>query len=130
MKGQFFIIASVIIVFTLVGLIRYIYDFGSINLSEIEEMGELNYISYIKKTLNDTAYSSYLVDEDCDKLIMDLDSTINFLENRLKEKGINLEISYQINCFPTGIPPPTISFSYSITTKNLYTSTNFAITIT
>lgn len=126
MKGQFFIIASVIIVFTLVGLVGYIHDFGSIDLTEIGRMGELKYIDYIKDVLNETSYSSYS-SRDCNKLRKDLDSTNNFLKDELIKKGIVLDIDYQTSCPPPN--PVIINFNFSIKTSKLETLTEFGVTV-
>jgi len=120
MKGQFFVIASVIMVYTLMLIIQYFYDFSYINLPELESMDELYFIQYIKNSLNTTVISSYNSSMDCDKLYKDINSTGNFLKNEMISRGINLIISNQITC-----PPPVVSFNFSLKTPNLYTVTDF-----
>jgi len=115
MKGQFFVIATVIMIFTLMALIRYFYDFSDIDLPKLKEISELNYIPYIKDSLNNTVVSS---SEDCDKLQADINTTKIFLENEMIKRGINLNITY------TGVCPP-IDFNFTIKTSNLYTETMF-----
>ena len=123
MKGQFFIIASVIIVFSLAGLITYVYDFGSVDLTRVEEISGLNYIEHVKKSLNETVHASYS-SEDCVKLELDLNSTIDYLEEQLSKKGIILKINYMYSC-----PPPDYDFIFSIKTADLYSETNFRVTV-
>jgi hypothetical protein len=119
MKGQFFVMATVIMIFTLMALIRYFYDFSDINLPKLKEISELNYIPYIKESLN-TTVASYT--GDCDKLQEDLNATKNFLENEMIKRGINLTINY------TGYCPP-IGFNFTIRTSNLYTETAFTTSL-
>jgi hypothetical protein len=117
MKGQFFVMATVIMILTLMALIRYFYDFSEIDLPQIKEISELNYIPFIKETLDDTVAS---FNNDCNKLQDDLTYTKDFLENKMIERGMNLSINYQFNC-----PPPNILFNFTIRTSNLYTETLF-----
>jgi ABC-type antimicrobial peptide transport system permease subunit len=123
MKGQFFIISSVIIVFSLAGLITYVYDFGSIHLTKVSVMGELDYITYIKTVLNKTVHSSYS-SNDCYKVDMDVNSTIDYLKKELVKKGIILTVNYVRTC-----PAPDFDFTFNIKTTSLYTETNFRITV-
>jgi hypothetical protein len=115
MKGQFFVMATVIMIFTLMALIRYFYDFSDINLPKLKEISELNYIPYIKESLNSTV-ASYT--GDCDKLQDDLNATKIFLEDEMIKRGINLTINYTVYC-------PPINFNFTIKTSNLYTETVF-----
>ena len=123
MKGQFFIIASVIIVLSLAGLITYVYDFGSIDMTEVGEMGSFEYIDYIRKSLNKTVYSSYSTN-DCNKLRQDLDYTIEFLKSELSKKGIMLIANYDMNVV---CPPVDVDFNYSLKTPKSYTVTEFSV---
>jgi hypothetical protein len=118
MKGQFFVMSTVIMILTLMALIRYFYDFSDIDLPRLKEMSELNYIPFIKEILDDTVAS---FNGDCDKLQGDLTFTKNFLENRMIGRGINLSITYNGYC-------PPIDFNFTIRTSNLYTETFFTST--
>jgi len=120
MKGQFFVIATVIMIYTLVLVVQYIYDFSDINLTQLEEMGELYYIQYIKEALNKTVLGSYNSSLDCNKLTSDIDATKKFLQDEMIRKGINLTITYTKSC-----PPPTVFFNFSLRTSNLYSITEF-----
>lgn len=124
MKGQFFVMASVIIVYTLMLIIQYFYDFSDINLTELENMNEIYLIQYIKESLNTTIMSSYNSTGDCGKLVKDINLTEIFLKNEMISRGINLTlIEKQITC-----PPPTVKFNFSLRTSNLYTLTGFTYT--
>ena len=107
--------ATVIMIFTLMALIRYFYDFSDINLPKLKEISELNYIPYIKDSLNSTV-ASFL--GDCDKLQDDINATRIFLENEMIKRGMNLTINYTGYCQPIG-------FNFTIRTSNLYTETVF-----
>lgn len=123
MKGQFFIIASVIIVLSLTGLITYVYDFGSIDMIEVGEMGSFEYIGYIRESLNKTVYSSYSTN-DCNRIRADLNYTIDFLKKELSKKGITLIADYDMNVV---CPPIDIDFNYSLKTPKSYTVTEFSV---
>lgn len=123
MKGQFFIIASVIIVLSLAGLISYVYDFGSIDMTEVGEMGSFEYIDYIRESLNKTVYSSYSTN-DCNRVRADLDYTIEFLKSELSKKGITLIANYDMNVV---CPPVDIDFNYNLKTPKSYTITEFSV---
>ncbi len=125
MKGQFFIIASVIIVLSLATLIAYVYDFGSIELTEVGENGPLEQLGYIKTSLNSTVYSSFS-SRDCNKLRTDVNSTIKYLKNELSKNGITLTVDYflELPC-----PPVDIDFNYSLKTHELFTITEFSVFI-
>jgi hypothetical protein len=118
MKGQFFVMSTVIMILTLMALIRYFYDFSDIDLPRLKEISELNYIPFIKETLDDTVDS---FNGDCSKLQDDLTFTKEFLENRMIGRGINLSITHSGYC-------PPIDFSFTIRTSNLYTETFFTST--
>jgi len=94
-------------------------DFGNINLTGVGEMGKLKQIDNIKQVLNRTVYSSY-VNGDYNKLVIDLDSTANLLEKEFKKKGITLNIEYVYIA-------PNITFTFNITTEELFSSTKFGV---
>jgi len=110
--------ATVIMILTLMALIRYFYDFSDINLPRLKEISELNYIPFIKETLNDTVNS---FNGDCDKLQDDLTFTKDFLENKMIGRGIRLNITYNGYC-------PPIDFSFTLSTTDMHTETNFTST--
>jgi len=115
--------ASVIMMYTLMLIIQYFYDFSDINLTEIESMNELYFIQYIKDSLNTTIKSSYSSTGDCLKLEKDINLTEDFLKNEMIVRGINLTIQKQIAC-----PPPVVNFKFNLKTPNLYTVTEFRTT--
>jgi hypothetical protein len=115
MKGQFFIVATVIMVITLMALVRYFYGFSGINLQGIKEKSELNYIPFIKDSMNEVINS---FNGDCDKLRTDLEYTKNFLESSMIKRGMSLDIIYVFNC-----PPPDISFVFQIKSSSILIET-------
>jgi len=121
MKGQFFVMATVIMIYTLMAMIQYIYDFSDINLVQIKTVTELDYIQYIKDSLNNTVMSSFLPNKDYEKVESDINSTIIFLKNKMIERGISLAVRYNFitDCYPN----LNVSFIFSIKTSNLYTIT-------
>ena len=112
-----------IIVLSLAGLITYVYDFGSIDMTEVGEIGSFEYIDYIRESLNKTVYSSYSTN-DCNKLRQDLDYTIEFLKSELSKKGIMLIANYDMNVV---CPPVDVDFNYSLKTPKSYTVTEFSV---
>ncbi|MFH0928982.1 MAG: hypothetical protein V1818_01345 [Candidatus Aenigmatarchaeota archaeon] len=110
MKGQFFMVATVIMIITLMSLVRYFYSFSDINLTQLKEMSELEYVPFVKQSLDDViaSYSG-----DCAKLQTDFDETVVFLENRMIERGIVLDIEYSVSC-------PSVSFAFNITTSETF----------
>jgi len=119
MKGQFFIIATVIMIYSLILAIQYVYDFADIPLTQPEEMGELYYIQHIKDSLIGTVNNSYN-NGGCDRLDADVDATEKFLIDEMIKKGITLTIDSSIvGC------PPTASFTFNLRTSELYTETSF-----
>ncbi|MHA1988977.1 MAG: hypothetical protein ACW98D_20345 [Promethearchaeota archaeon] len=119
MKGQFFIISTVIIVSALMVIVQHLYDFGKVDLTNVEEMRELDYIGIVKDTLRNTIIDSTRVWGDCSKLNKDLNYSIYFMKNKLKEKGINLEISYNIHSACGA------DFNFNISTSDYFSETNF-----
>ena len=89
MKGQFFIIATVIIVASLITITAYFYDYSKIDLTDVSDLQELEYIQDIKDVLNQTAEISYSR-SNCNSFIQDMNDAEDFLENMLIEKGIVL----------------------------------------
>jgi hypothetical protein len=109
--------ATVIMIYTLMTMIQYIYDFSDINLVQLKKMAEIYYIQYIKDTLNKTVVSSSY---DCpNKLEIDLNATENFLKSEMISRGINLTISHVISCPPSF----NVRFNFSLKTPELYTFT-------
>jgi hypothetical protein len=115
--------ASVIMIYCLMMIIQHIYDFGNINLTQLESTGELYYIQYIKDSLNKTAISSYS-SLDCSKLEPDINATENFLKNEMISRGISLIVNHNINC------PSNVDFNFSLKTSNLYTFIEFRTSLT
>jgi hypothetical protein len=118
MKGQFFVIATVIMIYTLMTMIQYIYDFSDINLVQLKKMTEIYYIQYIKDALNKTVVGSYS-SLDCNKLTSDINAVEILLKNVMISRGINLTINHQINC-PNS---PLAYFNFSLSNPKLYTFT-------
>ena len=110
-------VATVIMVITLMSVVRYFYSFSDINMPEVKEKSELNYIPFIKDSLSGII-DSY--NGDCNKLQTDLNTTKNFLKRSMIERGIVLDIIYNLNC-----PPPSASFNFTIRTSEFYTETLF-----
>lgn len=118
MKGQFFVVATVIMIIALMALVRYFYSFSYINLPQSKEISELDYIPYINQSMNDVVLS---YNGDCNKLLTDIETNKNFIENSLIERGIDLEIVYTFNCVsPT---PPDVKFDFRITSPNIQVTT-------
>lgn len=113
MKGQFFIISTVIIVAALIVLVQYLYDYRKVDLTTLEESQELNYIQQVKDNLKSTIDNS-----DCTRLEQDLTDTEKFLENQMIKQGITLKITHTIvNCHS--------SFEFNISSSGFFSNTKF-----
>jgi len=121
MKGQFFVVATVIMIYTLMTMIQYIYDFSDINLVQLKKTTELDSIRYIKDVLEQTVISSNS-SLDCNKIDIDLSSTEDFLEREMISRGINLTISHTIINCP---PDVNVNFVLRIKSSNIYVETFF-----
>ena len=114
MKGQFFIIASVIMVSATILLVQYLFDFTKIDLTKLEERRELDYIQPIKDVLIQT-----IKDSDCSVLEKELAYTESFVKSQMIKKGIVFDSSHRIiNC-------PTTFFNFTLRTTNSLTKTEF-----
>ena len=113
--------ATVIMVYTLMAMIQYIYDFSDIDMVQIKKMTELDSIQYIKDSLNQTVISSNS-SLDCDKVGIDLNSARNFLKTEMISRGLNLTVSYSIVTCP---PNVNVAFNFTIRSPNAYTFTQF-----
>jgi hypothetical protein len=120
MKGQFFIISSVIMVYIIILTFQYLSSFNDIGASKNSDTQGLSYIPYIKDTLNRTVYTS-LISNDCSRLSADLNYTRNFLKSEMMKRGVNLAIYYVVDCNL----PVNVQFNFTATDRNLYSFTNF-----
>ena len=122
MKGQFFVMATVIMIYTLMTMIQYIYDFSDINLVQLKTVTEFDYIQYIKDVLYQTVISSNS-SLDCNKVDFDLKSTEILLERNMISRGIKLSVNHSIS----SCSPLNVYFNFSIKTSKLYTFTEFNV---
>ena len=123
MKGQFFVMSTVIMIYTLMTLVHYIYDFSDVNLIQLKKMSELNYIQDIKYELNKTVISSNQ-SQDCPRKIEgDINATETLLKNVMISRGINLTVEHNIICGS----PMNVSFSFNLITPEIYTVTEFIV---
>lgn len=120
MKGQFFIIATVVIISSLSLIIRYLYDFNKINLTKLDEMYELNYIQYVKESYKETI-DVVLSNDGCDRLEIELNYTTKFLKDNLNKKGIIMLTEGPI--IETGCSSVKLNFSF--VSSEFYTHTTF-----
>lgn len=113
MKGQFFIIASVIMVSATMLLVQYLFDFAKTDLTKLEERRELDYIQPIKDVLIQTAKES-----DCSVWEKELAYTESFVKSQMIKKGIVFDSSHRItDC--------TVYFDFTLKTTNSLTKTEF-----
>ena len=119
MKGQFFVVATVIMIITLMSLVRYFYGFSAIDLPSIKEISELNYIPFIRESLGSVVDAS---GEDCAKLQTDLDSAIEFIEDRMISRGVKTIITYNIYDCPSDTR---VDFYFNMT-PGIFTETYFS----
>jgi hypothetical protein len=117
MKGQFFIIASVIMISATIVLIQYLFDYGKIDLSSLEERGSLDYIQPIKNSLIKTIQNS-----GCDVLDQELNYSESFIKSQMIKKGIVFSITHQIN---NQITNCITHFNFTLQTSSSLTNTEF-----
>ena len=115
MKGQFFIIAGIIMISAIVLLIQYLFDFGKTDLTILEERRELEYIQAIKDSLSKTVQNSA-----CSVLEQELRYTESFIKSQMIKKGIVFESTHQITSCPA------TNFIFTLRTSNSLTQTEFA----
>jgi hypothetical protein len=120
MKGQFFVMSTVIMIYTLMSLIQYVYDFN-INVSEIKKIPELEYIQYVKDSVNGTVFASK-TSLDCAKIQTDLLATESFLRQEMLSRGMNLTVQHTLTCSPVNA-----YVNFSISSPNFYSFTEFNV---
>lgn len=119
MKGQFFIIATVVIIAALIMLMQYFYDFGKTDLTTLEELSEPDYIAMIKQSFLEGIDNS-LATGDCDKLAADLDGMEQSFRSMLISKGISFDASFNTTeC-------PDVDVSFNLTTNKFHSETSFS----
>jgi hypothetical protein len=118
MKGQFFVMSTVIMIYTLMSLIQYVYDFN-INVPEVKKMPETEYIQYVKDAINGTISASK-TSLDCSKVQTDLLASEAFLRQEMMSRGMSLTVQHTLSCSPIGA-----YVNFSITSPNFYSFTEF-----
>ncbi len=116
MKGQFFIISTVIIIAALALITQYFYDYSKVDLTKSEQMIEGDYVYMIKNTLKKTAQISY-DQEACVRVDADLNETEKFFEEQFIKKGIVFEGEH-LGC-------PTVDFQFNLTSDNYNAELSF-----
>lgn len=101
--------------------LQSLYGFNDIRITKAEEIGELNYIPYIKDSLIKTATVSYYSSKgDCNKVKADINSTEKFLEEEMIKNGIKLTTFYTTSC-----PSPQIYFNFTLKSQEFYSKIEF-----
>lgn len=94
MKGQFFIISTVIMISAMIMITNYLYDYGKVDMTQVEQMQELNYIEDVEQVLRETIKISCDPDDNNLILYANLIATKNSLEKSFLEKGISFTINF------------------------------------
>ena len=115
MRGQFFVISSVIIMTSLVLITQYLHDFGKTNLAAIAELRETDYVRYVQAALENTANSS------CSNVHVELDAVEELLKTNLAERGIQLTTSHSRTT-------PFIDMTFSVASPGFSSQTAFTAT--
>lgn len=118
MKGQFFIISAAIIVSALFLITEYILSYGKVELMQLEELNQLNYIQPIKDSLKGTVKASLENSPSCARLEADLQEVESYLKKELIKRTLVLEIEHAIIC-------PAVNFEFNLTSQNFFSSTSF-----
>lgn len=116
MRGQFFIISSVIIVSALVLITQYLYDFGKMDLSRLAELREPDYIRYVQTALNNSANTP------CDMAGAELNASESLLKTSLAERGIQLTTSHSVGF---GGNPSGVRIAFNLTSASFSSQTAF-----
>lgn len=95
-------------------LVQYLFDFGKVDLTKLEERRELDYIQSIKDSFIETITNS-----PCDKLEEDLKYTASFIKLQMIKKGIVFDSTHQI------ISCPQTSINFTTKTSKSLTQTDF-----
>src|SRR4030067_2051225 len=124
MKGQFFIISSVIMIYVIVLSFQYLTSFSDIRVSQIEEQQELSYIQKIKDDILQTYNISNSTNNgNLNMVSKDVRFTKNFLNQELLKRGIDFDSKFIFfsNNFETGFSKWTnVNGSPEITNQNSY----------
>lgn len=120
MKGQFFIISTVIIIAALALMVQYFYDYSKVDLTKSEQLAEADYVYMIKNTLRNAANISYH-QEGCTRVDADLNETEKFFKDQLIKKGISF------NGFHSGCP--NVNFQFNLTSNDFNANVTFAATV-
>ncbi|MCD6476903.1 MAG: hypothetical protein J7K26_01900 [Candidatus Aenigmarchaeota archaeon] len=127
MKGQFFIIATVIIIASLITITTYFYDYSKIDLTNVYDIQEIEFINDIKDSLIQTAEISYSR-SGCLTFENDMIDTENFLKNKLLEKGIILDfIESSKNCPGNNGKDYELSYKFTLKSNNFESTTEFVV---
>jgi hypothetical protein len=121
MKGEFFIISTVIIISSIVLISQFFFDFGRTDLTLLEQSKELEYVDMIRDSLNTTANISYGL-SGCSRVDQDLNDAEDFLKIQLSKKGIAFEAAHDTSLCPE------IDFKFNITTSKMFSRTEFTQT--
>lgn len=82
----------------LILIMNYLYDYGKVDLSNVEKMQELNYIGDVKNSLMQTLQISCANSQNPE---MNLVLSEKNLKERLLERGIVLEVAHtNVGCNP------------------------------
>jgi len=117
MKGQFFIISTIIMISALFLIVQYLFDFGEIDLTTLENTREYDYNVNVYQTLYETAKNT-----DCERSDKDMLYAKEFLTDQLIEKSIKFEMEYvKIGC-PTSLQ---LDIKYNLSSVNFFSNNSF-----
>ncbi|MDD5416724.1 MAG: hypothetical protein PHU12_01985 [Candidatus Aenigmarchaeota archaeon] len=120
MKGQFFIISTVIMISALILIMGYLYDYGKVDLTKIETGQEINLIEDIQNSLKTTVKAACDSSND-DTTILENNILLEekFLKDKMLESGIVLEITHNTpSCAST-------QFTFKIKSNDFYIENTF-----
>ncbi|MBR9682797.1 MAG: hypothetical protein GOV02_03915 [Candidatus Aenigmarchaeota archaeon] len=120
MKGQFFIIATVVIIAAMILLMQYLLDFGASDLTVVEQFRESEYVPQIKQGFIQGINNS-LESGDCDKLAPDLIDMESNFKRELISKGISFNADFNTTSCPTDI-----TVEFNLTTNRFLSKTSFS----
>ena len=119
MKGQFFIIATVVIIAAMIMLMQYLFDFGKTDLTLLEELNEPDYIAMVKSGFI-TGINASLTTGGCGRLDADLADMKDYYKTSLLAKGISFNALFDTtDC-------PNVDVEFNLSTNRFHSVTDFS----
>jgi len=121
-KGQFFIVATFIIVSILYSVSRWMEPAGLIDTSEVVTRDEVFMFNNIVEKATHTINGS----KNCEDLNYALQEYKLFTESYATKKGYNLDLNYTVAPCPELYSPTTVAFNITLLSPNSFLKAEFS----